>query len=341
MTEKNLWRITLDTNPEDCNLKCIMCEEHSEYSNFMENLFQATGKKRRVMPSEWLSKIFLEASNLGVKEIIPSTMGEPLLYKNFEEIIELCKKFNLKLNLTTNGTFPKKNVEEWANLILPIATDIKISWNGASKETAEKIMPGIKFERVLENVKELVRKRDELFQNTNYYSKLTFQVTFMENNMFELVGIIKLASELGIDRVKGHHLWSHFKEIEHLSFRKNKESVSKWNEYVKEAHLAQKQFKKKNGTEVILENIITLKEENFEIPENYFCPFLNKELWISATGKISPCCAPDEQRNSLGDFGTIQNRKIEEVMNGFKYKNLVENYKKIPLCKNCNMRKPL
>lgn len=26
------WRITFDTNPDDCNLRCIMCEEHSIYS---------------------------------------------------------------------------------------------------------------------------------------------------------------------------------------------------------------------------------------------------------------------------------------------------------------------
>jgi hypothetical protein len=45
---------------------------------------------------------------------------------------------------------------------------------------------------------------------------------------------------------------------------------------------------------VLLENIIPLTEnENTEVPEHYECPFLTKELWISATGKVSPCCAPD------------------------------------------------
>jgi len=26
------WRITFDTNPDQCNLRCIMCEEHSNYN---------------------------------------------------------------------------------------------------------------------------------------------------------------------------------------------------------------------------------------------------------------------------------------------------------------------
>jgi wyosine [tRNA(Phe)-imidazoG37] synthetase (radical SAM superfamily) len=107
-TSKNLWRITIDTNPEDCNLKCIMCEEHSPYSDFIPTLFKETGVKRRRMKFATVEDIFLQAEKLGVKEIIPSTMGEPLLYKEFDKIFELAEQKNIKINLTTNGTFPKK-----------------------------------------------------------------------------------------------------------------------------------------------------------------------------------------------------------------------------------------
>jgi radical SAM protein with 4Fe4S-binding SPASM domain len=77
------------------------------------------------------------------------------------------------------------------------------------------------------------------------------------------------------------------------------------------------------------------------VPEEYECPFLGKELWISATGKISPCCAPDKLRDSLGDFGNIQNTTIEEAINSKPYKELVKDYKLRELCKTCNMRKPV
>lgn len=37
-------------------------------------------------------------------------MGEPLMYRDakgrtFEDIINLCRSYNIKLNLTTNGSF--------------------------------------------------------------------------------------------------------------------------------------------------------------------------------------------------------------------------------------------
>ena len=342
MQEKyKLWRITLDTNPEDCNLSCTMCEEHSPFSKFIKE--KLNGKRRR-MPKEWLESIFQQAKALGVKEIIPSTMGEPLLYKHFAYIVELCYKYNIKMNLTTNGTFPKttkKSVTEWAKLLVPITTDIKISWNGATAQTAQKIMLKINFEEALANVKDFIHIRNEYFTETGYKCRVTFQLTFMQNNMHELADIIALAAKLDVDRVKGHQLWTHFDEIKDLSMRHSPESILQWNEYVRQAYDAQEKYRKPNGEKVILENIIPLDvNELQEIPENYNCPFLEKELWISPTGKISPCCAPDEMRQTLGDFGNIENDTIESVLNSKNYTNLITNYKQIPLCKTCNMRKP-
>ena len=191
------------------------------------------------------------------------------------------------------------------------------------------------------NVKEFIKYRNEHFEKTGYFCRVTFQLTFMQNNMHELAGIVKLAASLGVDRVKGHQLWTHFEEIKELSMKATKESIANWNQYVKQAYLAQEQFRKPNGETVILENIIPLHDnEDKEVPIDYECPFLTRELWISATGNISPCCAPDNLRKSLGDFGNIETSTIEEVLQSKTYTDLANNYKTKTLCKTCNMRKP-
>ena len=46
------------------------------------------------------------SDNRILREVIPSTMGEPLLYSHFDELLELCESLEISLNLTTNGTFP-------------------------------------------------------------------------------------------------------------------------------------------------------------------------------------------------------------------------------------------
>ncbi|KAA6319328.1 Coenzyme PQQ synthesis protein E, partial [termite gut metagenome] len=198
-----LWRITLNTNPEDCNLHCIMCEEHSPHSTFKEELFKATGLRHRRMKFEIVEDIFKQSKMLNIKEIIPSTMGEPLLYKDIDKIFELAHEYNIKINLTTNGTFPRLSVEEWAKMIIPNTSDAKISWNGATEQIAEKIMTGLDFQTALENTKKLIAYRDIYFEQTGYYCRITFQLTFMQNNMHELADIVKLATELGVDRIKG------------------------------------------------------------------------------------------------------------------------------------------
>ena len=121
----------------------------------------------------------------------------------------------------------------------------------------------------------------------------------------------------------------------------SKETIQQWHEYVLQAYEAQEKYRKPNGEKVLLENIIPIEITNKnQIPENYNCPFLEKELWISPEGKISPCCAPDKLRQTLGNFGNIEKNSIEDVLSSDIYQNLVSSYKKIDLCKTCNMRKP-
>lgn len=342
MPTHNLWRITLDTNPEDCNLACTMCEEHSSHSDFLEKLYLETGMKHRRMPGEWLEPIFAQAATLGVREIIPSTMGEPLGYRHFGKIVELCAQHGLLMNLTTNGTFLGKSATAWAKLIVPVTSDVKISWNGATPETAQRVMRGIDFDKAVQNVRDFTTIRNRHYELSGHYCRLTFQLTFMENNMHELADIIHLAASLGVDRVKGHHLWAHFEEIKELSFRRNGEAIQRWNQYVAEAWEAQRDIAARTGKEILLENIIPLgPQETAEVPEHYECPFLARELWISATGQYAPCCAPDGQRRTLGDFGNVQQTSVREVLESEVYQQLLTGYKNIALCRGCNMRKPV
>ena len=310
-----------------------MCEEHSRYSHFKESI-----SCRRRMPVEWIDRLFEEASRLGIKEIIPSTMGEPLLYKGINRFYELSQKYGIKI--TTNGSFPGKSIDEWARMIVPNTTDVKISINGATKETSEKVMPGSDFDKEIDNIKSLVKYRNEYFKETGYYCRITLQLTFMSINMHELADIVKMAAALDVDRVKGHHLWTHFPEIEHLSMKDSPESIARWNQYVKEAIEAQKSHLKSNGQEVLLENISPLSETKGKIvPEGSECPFLGRELWVSATGTISPCCAPDQLRKTLGDFGNIRDISLSEMIMSPAYQDLIANYKDRSLCKTCNMRR--
>lgn len=334
------WRITFDTNPDLCNLRCIMCEEHSPHST-RQTEREAAGQDRRLMPIELLRRVIGEAAPNGLREVIPSTMGEPLLYDHFEEIIDLCREYGVKLNLTTNGTFPRLGARHWAELIVPVTSDVKISWNGATRKTQETIMIGSRWDKVLENVREFIAVRDEHAANGGNRCRVTFQLTFLESNVSELADIVKLAIDLGVDRVKGHHLWAHFTEIESLSMRRNPDAISRWNKAVHEATLVAENHPLKNGSRILLENIFPLDEAAIgDLAPDGTCPFLGQEAWVSAQGRFDPCCAPDAQRRSLGEFGNLHDMSLNEIWNGSEYQNLIKTYRNRSLCLGCNMRRP-
>ncbi len=75
-----------------CNLKCSFCPDD--------------GLEKKEMTIEEfeliLSKItpYTEYVYLHIK-------GEPLLHSKFSEIVDICKKYNKKINITTNGTLMK------------------------------------------------------------------------------------------------------------------------------------------------------------------------------------------------------------------------------------------
>ena len=313
-----------------------MCEEHSKYNVKDKSI-------NRVMDFKIIEEIIEDSKEYGLTEVIPSTMGEPLLYQNFIDLINLIKRYNLKLNLTTNGTFPRLGVKKWANLILPIASDVKISINGASKEINESIMEGINFENQVNNIKEFIRARDEVRNHGKNFPTITFQSTFMEKNLNEIVDLLRIAIKLDVDRFKGHHLWITHPQLEKESLKSNDCSIKKWNEIVQNIKQVTEVERLKDGSKIHIENIFSIlgsNEKSF-IPDNFVCPFLGKEAWIAWDGTFNVCCAPDALRKSFGYFGNVKETKFMELWNGNKYRQLIENWGKSQVCRICNMRRPL
>lgn len=334
------WRVTFDTNPDTCNLRCVMCEEHSPHSR-RQAVRKQDGVPRRLMPFEMIEQVIAEAARHGLREVIPSTMGEPLLYEHFERILDLCDRYGVKLNLTTNGTFPRMGAAAWAERIVPVTSDVKISWNGATKATHEAIMLGSSWEKVLDNVRAFVAVRDAHAEAGGNRCRVTFQLTFLEANVTELADIVRLAIDLGVDRVKGHHLWAHFDEIREQSMRRSPEAIERWNNAVIEAREAAAERTLPNGRHVVLENVFLLDSSATEdLAPGGPCPFLGQEAWVSAVGRFDPCCAPDAQRRTLGDFGDLTATSFMETWNGEAYRELVATYRNRSLCLSCNMRKP-
>lgn len=319
-----------------------MCEDHSPYAESRADRKKA-GLLRPVMNVVLLEKTIREAAAMGVREVIPSTMGEPLIYPYFDRILDLCHELGLSLNLTTNGTFPApdkhQNVEYWAKRIVVIGSDVKISWNGAKEATQSEIMRGSSLEQHIDNASRFIAIRDQLADQN--YCSTTMQLTFMRNNLEEIPQLLELALDLGFNRLKGHQLWTHFAELQSESLRKDLIYAERWNQIVSYCH---KRIIEHNKTAIRpfrLDNFFELDLDNLEdIAPGGDCPFLGKELWIDPTGQFNVCCAPDKERKTLGNFGNVKRTSLIDLVSGNSYRQLANSYRGHLLCQSCNMRRP-
>ncbi len=330
------WRITFVTNPDDCNLHCIMCDGHSELARLRGG---ATGPHRR-MDVRLVERVLSERRGTALREIIPSTMGEPLLYPEMDALVALCAASGVRLNLTTNGTFPGRGAARWAEALVPVTSDVKISWNGATAATAEALMRGISFREAQQAVKDFVAVRDAHAAAGGNRCRVTFQVTVMEPNVAELPGIVRLAALLGVDRVKANQLWIHFDELGPLSLRRSSEAISRWNAAVRAVRRAADLFRLRSGAEVELQNFVEFAPDPVAPAPRGECPFLGREAWVTVDGRFAPCPAPGASRGRLGEFGSLEERTLGDIWASRALRQLRKRWLDHPACRECNMRRP-
>lgn len=181
-------RITLLTNPDVCNLHCPLCFLNQRAFAF--GLGEMPFEVARAAIEKYAAERDASGKRL-LREVIPSTMGEPLLYSHFDELLELCRALGIPLNLTTNGTFPGTWGSDAAmELLLRSCSDIKVSYLASEQ-----------FDGWKANVEKLVRVRDKLRENARC-ATVSLQVTLHKKNLQDVPEFVSWASAIGIDRIK-------------------------------------------------------------------------------------------------------------------------------------------
>ena len=76
-----------------CNLSCSFCPK--------------TQRKLEYMSAENFEKIINQVKDYGYNFYL-HVMGEPTSHPQLEQILKVCKKNNIRINITTNGTLLDK-----------------------------------------------------------------------------------------------------------------------------------------------------------------------------------------------------------------------------------------
>ena len=130
-----------------CNAKCLICPHRN-----MKRLVKQ-------MDESVYTKIIDECTKYNCANIHLHNFGEPLLDKRLVERVQHAKEKGIKaVTIFSNGSL--LDAQKAEALMDAGLDEIKISFDGATKEEFEKIRYPLHFDRVINNVKELVKIRN-------------------------------------------------------------------------------------------------------------------------------------------------------------------------------------
>lgn len=165
-----------------CNHRCKFCGY--DYVGYKQ-VFSDTGV---------LIKRLKEMGKLGVRSVLYSGEGEPLLHKDIAEIIVQTKKAGIDVALVSNGALLN---EKFLKKTLGSLTWLKISIDSGTNETHCKIHRGgpKDFDKIIQNLADAVKIR----KKNNYKCTIGGQMLLLPDNYKEAVILAKKLKKIGVD----------------------------------------------------------------------------------------------------------------------------------------------
>ena len=136
-----------------CDARCIHCPRDK------------MDRKMKPMDFDLFKKIIDDAEKLKIPEISPNGFGELLTIKNLEDYLAYIrsKKFRFRIGINTNAN---RLTKEKRDLLFKYEVDaINVCIDGATPETISKIRINLNPEQIEQNIKDLIKERNERKQS--------------------------------------------------------------------------------------------------------------------------------------------------------------------------------
>jgi len=165
-----------------CNLRCKSC-----FRNYVDIDFNAKPDMSDNMVNQLIKDLFPTAYTVNL-----STIGEPLLSRHMEKILNACIEYQVSLSLTTNGTLLRG--DDFLEKLASVLHHIEISFDSSSPGLFEKLRSGASYGEILQNVINLEKIRRTL---PGPKFNLGFSMTLFRENLEEVPDVLRIISEIG------------------------------------------------------------------------------------------------------------------------------------------------
>ena len=241
-----------------CNLRCPMCMRDKYNAPIGDMDFQDF--QRIVSQVKNIYRIHLQGN------------GEPFLHPELTDFIRYARDKGIVVTVITNGTLINERLAK--SIILSGLNELQFSIDSLNKKEFEEIRVGASFDKVQDNIKRMVRTKEEF--NSDITISLT--VVIQNKNENEMPKFITFASKIGVRKVSFQYLEpKHKKKYQPGYFEVNTpfHNTSRLDEIIDET----KSMAKK-------ESIVC----DFVPQRTKGCLWPWEGLYLTWDGKVSPCC---------------------------------------------------
>ena len=305
---------SIDVEPIDtCNFACDHCQ-----------VTHWTRKTTR-LTTERLISILRQFPML--RQIKLQGMGEPLLNRHLIEMLKEGEMGGRGVFIHTNGSVYTENIAQGLSSLR--GTTIIISMDGATAETFEAIRVNGNFQKVVDNVADLVRRRGR-----SVWPGIELRSVVTLRNAHELIDLVRLAKRLGVDRLTVA-TWLADWGKEEMEGSIAPIDVSREDSRVDQSIRKSREVAAAVGMPLSVEHGQPYSKAN---P----CAWLWQSSYISANGDVVPCCHIAD--SSVVKMGNVFDEPFTDIWNNDKYRELRRRIAgdDIPhFCRRCYGMKPV
>ena len=305
---------SIDVEPIDtCNFACDHCQ-----------VTHWTRKTTR-LTIERLISILRQLPML--RQIKLQGMGEPLLNRHLIEMLEEVGRGGTTSIIITNGSVYTEKIARRLSSLR--GTTIIVSMDGATAETFEAIRVNGNFQKVVDNLADMVRRRGR-----SVWPGIELRSVVTLRNAHELPDLVRLAKRLGVDKLTAT-TW-----------------LTDWGKEEMEGSIAPIDVSREDprvdqsireSREVAAEIAMPLSIEHGQrYSKANRCAWLWQSSYIAANGDVVPCCQIAD--SSVVKMGNVFDEPFADIWNNGKYRELRRRIAgdDIPhYCRGCYGMKPV
>ncbi len=305
MKGENIYPIEIEISPSGaCNHRCVFCAV--DYIGYHPDFLDKNIILRDIS----------QMSKKGLKSVICSGEGEPLLNKDMADIANGIKAYGVDVAMSSNGAlFTKEKAQE----CLGAFTWIRFSIASMEEESYARIQRGKDGDlaRVKTNLIDAVRiKKDKKLKTT-----LGVQCLLLPDNMTQISSMAKQLQEIGVDylTIKPYSQHLHSENTIQIDY----------NEML-ELEQEVKQYTTEKFSVYFRANAMKKMHHEKHYQQCYGLPFM---VHIDAKGNVWPCVAHIGTDEFC--YGNIYEQTFEEIWEGTRKHDIIQKLNTLDLNKIC------